>query len=83
MNFVVGPFTTTVRLTHTTHLLRVEYRTERDDGLDFHTGRSLCGKRGVVRSGLVFHRIESAKRKLEEGENMCKRCEGIAERWLR
>lgn len=80
MNFVVGPF---YRKPYpTVHILRVEYNAAGDDGLDYHNGRSLCGRRGVVRSGLVWHRVQAAVSKLEESGKGCQKCRVVAERWM-
>lgn len=81
MNFVVGPF---YRKPYpTAHILRVEYNAAGDDGLDYHNGRTLCGRRGVVRSGLMWHRIQAVVSKLGEAENACQKCASVAERWMR
>lgn len=80
MNFVVGPF---YRKPYpTVHILRVEYNAAGDDGLDYHTGRTLCGRRGVVRSGLAWHRVVAAVSKLEETQKPCQKCREVAERWM-
>lgn len=81
MIFVVGPLNTRPKLT--SHILRVEWEQSGESGLDYHTGRTLCGRRGVVRSAMAFHSVRSAMSRMREAEKNCGKCGEVAERWMR
>lgn len=80
MRYAVGYlYRTTGNLTRVSprrHILIVQYS---DEGIDYHRGRTLCGRKGAVRSGWVYSLRSIARHKLVEGPNLCLRCERSAE----